>query len=114
MKTATSTPRDTKELGHASGKAGGKADEATAFFRILCAMYNKPYVLGEMFDLQRMTRQADYYCALPVVSASLSTAFWHSPKFLKLVQRVPAWFLPDAQKLRHAVLFLGMPCAHYQ
>ncbi|KAF8853702.1 hypothetical protein BDZ45DRAFT_598173, partial [Acephala macrosclerotiorum] len=44
------------------------------FRKLLCAMYNRPYTVDYVFEIVDLTRLADYYCALPIVSATLNSA----------------------------------------
>ncbi|TVY83800.1 hypothetical protein LSUE1_G001897 [Lachnellula suecica] len=69
--------------------------ETEAFRKLLCAMYNRPYTIINTSELKVITRLADYYCALPIVSATLSGALTGSPMFQTVY----------AMKLRHSVLF---------
>lgn len=48
--------------------------DQTAFESLLCAMYNRPYSIRDVLDLQNLTKLADFYCALPIVSATLTGA----------------------------------------
>lgn len=52
-----------------------------------------------------MVRQADFYCALPMLSASLNTALWSSPSFIEQIPYQAKKILGLALKLRHPVLF---------
>jgi hypothetical protein len=52
-----------------------------------------------------MVQMADYYCALPALSASLSGALFHSPKFRSTIGDFSTKLLGLATKLRHEVLF---------
>jgi hypothetical protein len=56
--------------------------EAVAFEKLLNAMYSKPTVIEDSRELHDMTRLADFYCALPVLSTSLYISLLNSPKFL--------------------------------
>jgi hypothetical protein len=52
-----------------------------------------------------MTLLADYYCALPILSRTLTRAFPLSPTFVDDIKDYAERILPIAAKLRHAVLF---------
>lgn len=47
-------------------------------------MYNRPYTIDSGNDLLILTRQADFYCALPIVSATLSAALIEGKLFKEL------------------------------
>lgn len=79
--------------------------DATAFEKLLCAMYRMKYEISGLRELSDITRLAESYCCLPAFSTSLYTALWHSPL---LVADIPAncySTLLLAQKLRHPLLF---------
>ncbi|TVY85651.1 hypothetical protein LAWI1_G008232, partial [Lachnellula willkommii] len=57
---------------------GDKVPELRAFEKLLCAFYIKQYEIEDFDELETMTRQADYYCALPMLSRSLDGALWRS------------------------------------
>lgn len=91
--------------------------ETGTFKCILRAMYRLPYEVKTYSELKLLTNIAEYYCALPVVSATLSDALLVSPmfeyhlapldtacgttEFIKQARKI--LFL--ARKLRHAALF---------
>ncbi|KAE8442587.1 hypothetical protein EG329_003074 [Mollisiaceae sp. DMI_Dod_QoI] len=84
--------------------------EVDSFRKLLCAMYNRPYAIRSVFDLTRLINLADYYCALPIVSATLSGALLGSSIFGKTswltdVRDPRADLLILAMKLRHPILF---------
>ncbi|PQE04560.1 hypothetical protein CJF31_00007418 [Rutstroemia sp. NJR-2017a BVV2] len=112
--------------------------EAVAFEKLLNAMYSKPTVIEDSRELHDMTRLADFYCALPVLSTSLYISLWNSPKFLDDIRSLstaayhkrpirdtrvraatrpivtefphnhPVSLLKLAAKLRHPILFREM------
>ncbi|TVY78166.1 hypothetical protein LSUE1_G004190 [Lachnellula suecica] len=79
--------------------------EQEGFEKLLCAIYNRPYKI-DFYSLIVLTRQADYYCALPAVSNSLGNAILNSKGFQghTLWNHCPE-LLPIAIKLRHGLLF---------
>lgn len=77
-------------------------------------MYNRPYKFQTTDELRRITGLADFYCALPIVSATLSGGLLGSPifqispraencNFSDFELEAPA-LLDAAIQLRHAVL----------
>ncbi|TVY21572.1 hypothetical protein LARI1_G000514 [Lachnellula arida] len=89
-------------------------DQIRAFKNILSAMYNRPYTIDDSYEMLAMTKLADFYCALPIVSATLTGALLGSPMFtLKEMAKHPYTdmemmapsLLDAACKLRHKVLF---------
>lgn len=52
-----------------------------------------------------MTKLADYYRALPIVSYSLSGTIYNSPGFINSIASDPCTLLVSAYKLRHKLLF---------
>jgi hypothetical protein len=101
-------------------------------------MYSKPTVIEDSKELHDMTRLADFYCALPVLSTSLYVSLWNSPDFLDDIRSLstaayhrrpirdtraraatppivtefphnhPVSLLKLAAKLRHPILFREM------
>ena len=56
-------------------------------------------------DLEVLVEMADYYCALPAISNSLSGSLSTSPKFMMEVHYNSREVLRLATTLRHAGLF---------
>lgn len=52
-----------------------------------------------------MVDLADFYCALPALSRSLSSTYPFSPNFVREIKLDPDLILPLAAKLRNATLF---------
>ncbi|KAF7872695.1 uncharacterized protein EAF02_008766 [Botrytis sinoallii] len=90
-------------------------EEIEVLRRLLCAINSKKYRIKTADELKRPTRLADYYCALPVVSATLTEALFKSSMFDAIGT---SYFsracechddcvslLVLARKLRHGVLF---------
>lgn len=83
--------------------------EKQAFGWLLCAMYNRPYEITSIQDLKNLVRLADFYCALPVLSASLTACLLLNPSFGNALSD-PRWFqssevLLIAKQLRNKFLF---------
>ena len=78
--------------------------EISAMQNILCAVYNKPYVIASYEEFDNIVRLADFYCALPIVSSSLYTVLWNSPEFIEEIQEFPDSVLRLSKKLRHPIL----------
>ncbi|KAF7947697.1 hypothetical protein EAE96_008777 [Botrytis aclada] len=90
----------------------GPEKEIEAIRKLLCAIHSKNYKIETADELKRLTRLADYYCALPVVSATLTGALFKSgifevspePRHCECnVDCVALLFL--ARKLRHRLFF---------
>ncbi|CZR63411.1 uncharacterized protein PAC_13308 [Phialocephala subalpina] len=89
--------------------------EKEAFRKLLCAMYNRPYRIEDVAELETVTRLADFYCALPIVSGTLSGALLGSPMLKRDPDpenqsyndfaRKAGRLIFVAKKLRHVVLF---------
>ncbi|KAF7945862.1 uncharacterized protein EAE97_004900 [Botrytis byssoidea] len=91
--------------------------EVEGFRQLLCAMYSRPYTIKSVEELSTLTRIADFYCALPIVSVTLTDALLNSPIFLKRENEDSTACTKDqlaedcdsmifnAQKLRSSVLF---------
>jgi hypothetical protein len=60
---------------------GNAVDGKRAMDQLLNAMYNRPYTVDYMQDLDNMIVMADFYCALPIVSHTLIGAL-HGSKIL--------------------------------
>ena len=84
---------------------GNTTQEENAFQNLLCAMFNRPYCILDATELNIMTQMADYYCALPTLSISVSATFFNSPGLTKTLRKDPCRSLISAYKLRHALLF---------
>ena len=83
----------------------GLVNDETAFEKVLCAFYSKPYTITSFRELSDMTRLADFYRALPILSVSLYTALWQSPRLVAEIPSNCKSTLIVAQKLRHPILF---------
>ncbi|KAF5872470.1 uncharacterized protein Bfra_005830 [Botrytis fragariae] len=93
----------------------GLEEEIEAVRKLLCAIHSKNYRIETADELKRLTRLADYYCALPVVSATLTGALFKCRIFKGLLATYNALtgehddecvsLLLLARKLRHGVLF---------
>ncbi|KAM0143542.1 hypothetical protein ACHAO1_000643 [Botrytis cinerea] len=59
----------------------GPEKEIEAVRELLCAIHSKRYKIETADELERLTRLADYHCALPVVSATLTGALFKSSMF---------------------------------
>jgi hypothetical protein len=77
-------------------------------------MYNRPYGIASPSELIAITALADFYYALPIVSATLSAALLGSAMFKEfhiedgvncLFAYTSPFLIFEAQKLRHPVLF---------
>ncbi|TVY39552.1 hypothetical protein LOCC1_G004464 [Lachnellula occidentalis] len=106
-----STEKATIVSGRSIAKGTTPTTETEAFRKLLCAMYNRPYEIGASHELMAVTRLADFYCALPIVSATLTGALLGSPMFkigehgLYDFPEIAPALIFQAQKLRHRVLF---------
>jgi len=88
--------------------------EIDAFRKLLCAMYNRPYTVSTPDELRLMTSLADFYCAIPILSATLASGLLGSPMFepelfnsyyLNAFARLAPDLIHTAYKLRNPVLF---------
>ncbi|KAF7903497.1 uncharacterized protein EAF01_006546 [Botrytis porri] len=93
----------------------GPDEEIESVRKLLCAIHSKNYKIETTDELERLTLSADYYCALPVVSATLTGALFKSSLFdvSPTIYNTEACVCQDdcvtllllARKLRHGVLF---------
>ncbi|TGO50541.1 hypothetical protein BCON_0181g00080 [Botryotinia convoluta] len=93
----------------------GLEEETEALRKLLCAIHSKNYRIETADELKSLTRLADYYCALPVVSATLTGALFKSSMFKDsptiyntqecVCHNDCAALLLLARKLRHGALF---------
>lgn len=94
----------------------GFEEETEALRKLLCAIHSKKYRIETADELKRLTRLADYYCTLPVVSGTLTGALFRSSMFESSGSRYDAAvdckchddsvsLLLLARKLRHGLLF---------
>ena len=72
---------------------------------MLCAIYVKPYHIICYNDLFTLTRQAGFYCALPIVSRTLDLALHSSQDFVDRIPDNRCGVFKLAAKLRNKVLF---------
>jgi hypothetical protein len=79
--------------------------EETAFEKLLCAIYSRPYTITNVAEFMDIVRLADFYRSFPMLSASLYAALWNSPGFTGSILQNAASLLIVSQKLRHPVLF---------
>jgi len=84
---------------------GSTECEENAFQNLLCAIFIRPYHIADATELDVMTQMADYYCALPTLSNSVSATFFNSPGLMNTLQMDPCQLLVSAYKLRHPLLF---------
>lgn len=86
--------------------------EIESFRCLLCAMYNRPYTVNSVEELELLTKHADFYCALPIVSATLTNALLRSSIFevdsdisCDIYAIDAARLMLVAFQLRHSALF---------
>ncbi|KAF7903039.1 hypothetical protein EAF00_002941 [Botryotinia globosa] len=79
--------------------------DIVVFENVIMSMYQKPYEITSTAHLQGLTTSADFYRCLPVVSNSLYSAFFRSPKFLAKIKEDREILLELSCKLRHRELF---------
>ncbi|KAG4436033.1 hypothetical protein IFR05_008465 [Cadophora sp. M221] len=84
---------------------GSISREQQAFTNLLSAIFSKEYLLANASELEFMTKLADYYRCLPIVSHSLSGTIYSSPDFFNSIRSDPCTLLISAFKLRHPLLF---------
>jgi hypothetical protein len=84
---------------------GDPAAETQSFTSFLCALLSRPYSIGSIAELERLTRLADFYCALPAFSNSLSTALLKSPDLASAIPANALKLLPTTVMLRNELLF---------
>ncbi|TVY41344.1 hypothetical protein LOCC1_G005649 [Lachnellula occidentalis] len=70
---------------------GNKSYQSRVFEKLLCAMYLKPYIIEGYVELATMTDLADYYCALPILSRTLDSAFFKVLRLESLVWVLGPW-----------------------
>ncbi|PMD38370.1 hypothetical protein L207DRAFT_585272 [Hyaloscypha variabilis F] len=75
------------------------------FKTLLCAIYNKPYTFRSADELLDLTKMADYYRALPILSRTLDGAMVNSPYLMEDIKGSASALLVAAVKLRNALLF---------
>ncbi|QSZ29275.1 hypothetical protein DSL72_003787 [Monilinia vaccinii-corymbosi] len=85
--------------------------DSEAFYKLLCAMYHVRTSIASVEELVTVTSIADYYCALPIVSASIDASLLNDDGlFYRHRAYMFAEFEMDealnaAVRLRHPVLF---------
>ena len=82
--------------------------QTETFRKFLCSLYNRHYTLRSEKEVEIIIAIADFYWALPQLSATLTGALLGSPifssaEYFALMAAGPLLFL--AKKLRHAVLY---------
>ncbi len=85
------------------------------FGTLLRAMYNRPYTIDNVKSLQTIFQLADFYCALPVLSAGLTGALISGKMFSASGNETSSIYdkfaeeseglIVIAKKLRHKLLF---------
>lgn len=68
-------------------------------------MYTIPYDIENQEHFQALTRLADFYCALPIVSSSILAAFFRSSHFVREIPNNLELNLSLAYKLRQPHLY---------
>jgi hypothetical protein len=84
---------------------GDPAAETQIFTIFLSALLGRPYAITSIAELERLTELADFYCALPAFSNSLSIALWKSPDLISKIPANALKLLPITVKLRSELLF---------
>lgn len=79
--------------------------EANAFETLLLAIYLVPYQIANLNHFIALTKLADFYQALKIVSSSLTAVLWKSPDFVKVVPKNIELVLNLAVKLRQPIIF---------
>ncbi|KAL2070505.1 hypothetical protein VTL71DRAFT_13531 [Oculimacula yallundae] len=82
--------------------------EVQCFTHLLCAFYSQPYYLDTPDELRITARLADFYCALPVLSATLTAAFMKGKLFGEnglIFMQESRDLIKLAKKLRNPALF---------
>ncbi|CAG8971595.1 hypothetical protein HYALB_00007988 [Hymenoscyphus albidus] len=91
-----------------------REEESTAFHHLLCTMYNRKYAIQNVSALKSLTKIADFFCALPIVSATIVETVMTGPMTRT---RMEEWSSRSefsrnaceisriAQKLRNPILF---------
>lgn len=85
------------------------------FRKVLCAIYTRPYAINTCAELENITKLGDFYCALPIISATIIPALMGSPMF-DWVPNDSKWstttfarnahdLLLTAEKLRNKILY---------
>ena len=80
-------------------------EERTAFEKLLNAMYSRPFQIASAAELELVTKLAEYFQALPILSFALSRALQISTGFLETLYDDSARVIIAAYKLHHAPLF---------
>ncbi|TGO38519.1 hypothetical protein BHYA_0073g00280 [Botrytis hyacinthi] len=68
-------------------------------------MYGKSFTLASFDDIKFLAKVADFYGALPVVSRTLDTVFFRSPKFIERIPDNAGSLLKIAYQLRNRILY---------
>ncbi|KAF7958333.1 hypothetical protein EAE96_001884 [Botrytis aclada] len=79
--------------------------ERRAFEAVLCAFYNRPYVIRDYDNFNDIVRLADSLCARPALSRTLDSAFHRSPGFTGKICQHSESLIRIAKLLHHPVLF---------
>jgi hypothetical protein len=97
--------REKVPVGNITAFMGNQNKEETAFEKLLFAFYNRPFQIIDLAELICMTKLADYYCSLPVLSSALCAAILCSDGLCHQIDAMPTEFLSISKKLRNDVLF---------
>jgi hypothetical protein len=84
---------------------GDQMKEETAFKKLLLAFHGRHYTITTNEEFRTMTGMADYYCALPIFSATLTGALYQSPGFTSGIGENAIELFGLAFKLRSKLLF---------
>ena len=68
-------------------------------------MYGHPDSISSAEEFHEMVKLADFYCALPTLSGSISDSLTKSPDFIKNLHHTAHKTIIDAMELRHGPLF---------
>ncbi|TVY73407.1 hypothetical protein LSUE1_G008361 [Lachnellula suecica] len=82
-----------------------KPAEEAAFEKLLCAMYDTPYPVKSLQELSDISRLAHLYQTISIVSLSLNSAKYSSPRFPREINLNPLEALILARELRQPFLF---------
>jgi hypothetical protein len=83
----------------------GKSHKTGSFYQLLCCLYNRPFCLRSYNQLTELVKLADFYLALPALSACLDGVLHRSRYLCRQIPLKATDFLKVAYRVRNKLLY---------
>jgi hypothetical protein len=93
-----------------SSFTGDMLHEQKSSEKLICALYNRPYVIGDIEELETMVNLAKDWSMLPILPRTIDSDIWRSYDFTDAMHLQPLKILQLATWLRNHLLFRDALC----